>query len=71
MLLERRDFRQHVREYLSQQGIVGEEIENLLQDLSRDFIRINEFTRNILSIPQKAFNYLKELFKVCRNKKIT
>lgn len=57
-----RDFRQEVRDYLEQQGMVGQEIENLLQDLSGVLLELMNLPGNILSIPQQAFNYLKELF---------
>ena len=58
-----RDFRQEVRQYLLQQGMIGEEIEELLQDLSRVLLELMNLPGNILSIPQRSFDYLKDLFK--------
>ena len=57
-----RDFRQEVRTYLRQQGMVGQEIENLLQDLSGVLLELMNIPGNILKIPGKAYNYLKDLF---------
>lgn len=57
-----RDFRQEVREYLLLQGMVGEEIEELLQELSGVLLELMNLPGNILSIPGEAYNYLKDLF---------
>ena len=57
-----RDFRQEVRDYLLQQGVVGQEIENLFQSLSGVLLELMNLPGNILSIPQRSFNYLRDLF---------
>tara|TARA_Y100000389_G_scaffold53241_1_gene49104 strand:- start:1467 stop:2894 length:1428 start_codon:yes stop_codon:yes gene_type:complete len=57
-----RDYRQTVRDYLLQQGVVGREIENLFQSLSSVLLELMNLPGNILSIPQTAYNYLKDLF---------
>ena len=59
---EGRDFRQEVRAYLLQQGIVGEGIENLFQELSSVLLQLLELPGNILNAPFNAYNSLKEMF---------
>ena len=53
MLLEEEEILDKKLEILLQQGIVGEEIENLLQDLSKVLLELMNLPGNILSIPQK------------------
>ncbi len=59
---EGRDFRQEVREYLLQQGIVGEGIEDLFQNLSIVLLQLLELPGNILNAPFNAYNRLKAMF---------
>jgi len=57
-----RDFRQEVRDYLLQQGVVGREIEKLFSNLSDVLLELMNLPGNILSIPQRSYNFFKELF---------
>ncbi len=57
-----RDFRQEVRDYLLQQGFAGREIENLFQNLSGILLELMYLPGNILRIPQRSFNFLRDLF---------